>query len=355
MRLALSVLDLAPVAAGRRAADALAGTVALARRAEALGFARFWVAEHHDSPSVASTAPETLVAHVAARTRRIRVGAGGVMLPNHAPLAVAERFGMLEALHPGRIDLGLGRDSGASARVGALLRRADPDRFAEHVAELRGHLGSGHAGIRAVAGKHAVPQLWMLGSSDAGARTAAELGLPFVFAAHFHPHLTEPALALYRERFVASDVAARPQVIVCAGVVMGHSDEEAARLALPGGVGTLWRRQGRPAALPSPAVADAIVRRLRGAERAVVRDAIGRLFVGSPATVVAGLSRLVERSGADELMVTSPLADAAARAAGLEHIAAAFGSPSGQPAPDGAGRRDDAAAQSGAPLRSQHG
>ena len=323
MASALSVLDLSPVAAGRSAAHALAGTVALARRAEALGFARFWVAEHHDSPSIASTAPETLVAHVAARTRAIRVGAGGVMLPNHAPLAVAERFGMLEALHPGRIDLGVGRDSGASAPVGALLRRADPDEFAQQVAELRAYVRSGHAGIRAVAGEHTVPQLWMLGSSEAGARTAAALGLPFVFAAHFHPHLTEPALELYRERFVASDLAGRPQVIVCAGVVIGETDEEAARLALPGGVATLWRRQGRPAALPSPSVAEAIVRRLRGAELAVVRDAIGRLFVGSPATVVAGLSRLVERSGADELMITSPLADADARARGLEHVAAA--------------------------------
>lgn len=322
---AVSVLDLSPVAAGRSAAHALAGTLALARRAEQLGFARFWVAEHHDSPSIASTAPETLIAHVAAQTRRIRVGAGGVMLPNHPPLAVAERFGMLEALHPGRIDLGLGRDSGANARVGPLLRRTDPDRFTEQFAELWGFLGSGHAGIRAVAGEHTVPQLWMLGSTEAGARTAAALGLPFVFAAHFHPHLTEPALALYRERFAASDVAGEPRVIVAAGVVIAETAEEAARLALPGGVATLWRRQGRPAALPSPSLADVIVQRLRGAELAVVQDAIGRLFVGSPATVVAGLSRLVERSGADELMITSPLADADARAGGLEHIAAAFG------------------------------
>ncbi|MDP1850079.1 MAG: LLM class flavin-dependent oxidoreductase [Solirubrobacteraceae bacterium] len=321
----MSVLDLSPVAAGRSAAHALAGTVALARRAEALGCRRFWVAEHHDSPSIASTAPETLIAHLAARTRRIRVGAGGVMLPNHAPLAVAERFGMLEALHPGRIDLGLGRDSGTNARVGPLLRRADPERFAEHLAELRAYLGSGHGGIRAVAGEHAVPQLWMLGSSEAGARTAAELGLPFVFATHFHPHLTEPALALYRERFVASDLAGEPRVIVCAGVVIAQTDEEAARLALPGGVATLWRRQGRPAALPSPSLAHATVQRLSGAELAVVRDAIGRLFVGGPATVVAGLSRLVERSGADELMITSPVADPDARIRGLEHIAAAFG------------------------------
>ena len=323
--LPVSVLDLSPVAAGRSAAHALAGTVALARRAEQLGFARFWVAEHHDSPSIASTAPETLIAHIAARTRRIRVGAGGVMLPNHAPLAVAERFGMLEALHPGRIDLGLGRDSGADARAAAALRRSDPARFAEHFAQVRAYLGAGRDEIRAVAGEHGVPQLWMLGSTEAGARTAAALGLPFVFAAHFHPHLTEPALALYRARFVASDVAGEPRVIVAAGVVIAETDEAAARLALPGGVATLWRRQGRPAALPSPSLAHATVQRLRGAELAVVQDAIGRLFVGSAATVVAGLSRLVERSGAEELMITSPLADADARAAVLQHVAAAFG------------------------------
>jgi luciferase family oxidoreductase group 1 len=325
MALALSVLDLSPVAAGRSAAHALAGTTALARRAEELGFARFWVAEHHSSPSIASTAPETLIAHIAARTGRIRVGAGGVMLPNHAPLAVAERFGLLAALHPGRIDLGLGRDLGGDARVAPFLRRRDPARFPEDIAELRAYLGTGHAGIRAVAGEHDVPELWMLGSSEAGARTAAALGLPFVFAAHFHPHLTEPALALYRAGFVGSGLVDRPRVIVAAGVVMGATDADAMRLALPGGVATLWRRQGRPAALPSPVVAEAIVERLRGAELAVVRDAVGRAFVGSPAAVVAGLRRLAERSGADELMITSPLADAGVRAKALEHLAAAFG------------------------------
>ena len=325
MALPVSVLDLSPVAAGRSAAHALAGTTELARRAEQLGFERFWVAEHHNSPSIASTSPETLIAHIAARTSRIRVGAGGVMLPNHAPLAVAERFGMLEALHPRRIDLGLGRDFGGDARVVPFLRSGDPERFPDDYAQLRGHLREGHDGIRAVSGEHSVPQLWMLGSSQAGASMAAALGLPFVFAAHFHPHLTEPSLELYRERFVASEVADRPRTIVAAGVVIGETEAAAARLALPGGVATLWRRQGRPAALPSVSLAEAIVGRLGGAELAVVRDAIGRAFVGSPATVVAGLRRLLDASGAEELMVSSPVADVQARGRALAHVAAAFG------------------------------
>jgi luciferase family oxidoreductase group 1 len=323
--LAVSVLDLSPVAAGRSAAHALAGTAKLARRAEALGFERFWVAEHHNSPSIASTAPETLIAHIAARTSRIRVGAGGVMLPNHAPLAVAERFGMLEALHPGRIDLGLGRDFGGDTRVAPFLRSRDPERFPDDFAALRGHLGAGHDGIRAVCGEHGLPQLWMLGSSQAGARMAAALGLPFVFAAHFHPHLTEPSLELYRERFVPSEVADRPRAIVAAGVVIAETDGAAARLALPSGVATLWRRQGRPAALPSVALAEAIVGRLSGVELAIVRDAIGRAFVGGPPTVVAGLRRLLDASGAEELMISSPVADVDARGRGLAHVAAAFG------------------------------
>ena len=328
----LSVLDLSPLAAGRSAAHALAGTTTLAQRAEQLGFERFWVAEHHNSPSIASTAPETLIAHIAARTTRIRVGAGGVMLPNHAPLAVAERFGMLEALHPGRIDLGLGRDYGGDARVAPFLRSSDPARFAEELAELRGYLGAGRAGIRAVPGEHGVPQLWMLGSSQAGAETAAALGLPFVFAAHFHPHLTEPSLELYRKRFVPSDLADAPRTIVAAGVVIAETDAAAAELALPGGVATLRRRQGRAAALPAVSLARAIVERLGEVELAVVRDAIARAFVGRPATVIAGLRRLAEASGADELMITSNVADADSRARALEHIAAAFGLVRMQPA-----------------------
>src|SRR5919107_968546 len=169
MSVPLSILDLAPVAAGRTVAAALAETTQLARRADALGFRRFWVAEHHNIPSVASTSPEVLIAHLAANTDRIRVGSGGVMLPNHAPLAVAERFGMLEALHPDRIDLGLGRAPGTDMRTAIALRSTSPDGFVEQFNQLRGHLGPGYGGMRAVTGDHTVPQLWMLGSTDGGA------------------------------------------------------------------------------------------------------------------------------------------------------------------------------------------
>jgi luciferase family oxidoreductase group 1 len=322
--LPLSVLDLAPVAAGQSAADALAGTTALARRADELGFRRFWVAEHHNIPSVASTAPETLIAHLAAHTDRIRVGSGGVMLPNHAPLAVAERFGMLEALYPNRIDLGLGRAPGTDPRTAMVLRSGDPNRFPEQFAELRGYLGTGYAGIRAVTGEHTVPQLWMLGSTDGGARIAAALGIPFVFAHHFHPHFTEPALELYREGFEPSELTDRPRTIVAAGIVVGEDDEHAARLALPGGVSMLWLRQGRPAPLPTVDQAQALVARLSGAERAIVDEAIARAIVGGPATVHARLLDLVERTGTDELMITSHVADAELRARALEHVAGAF-------------------------------
>jgi luciferase family oxidoreductase group 1 len=320
----LSVLDLAPVGFGRSASDALAGTTAVARRADELGYRRFWVAEHHNIPSVASTSPETLIAHIAASTRRIRVGSGGVMLPNHAPLAVAERFGMLEALHPDRIDLGLGRAPGTDQRTAMVLRSGDPNAFPTQFAELRGYLGTGYGGIRAVAGEHTVPQLWMLGSTDGGARIAGPLGIPFVFAHHFHPHFTVPALALYRERFEPSELAEVPRTIVAAGVVIGEDDEHAARLALPGGVSMLWLRQGRPAPSPTVEQAEEIVAGLSGSELAVVEDAVDRAIVGGPETVYAGLLDLVERTGTDELMITSHVADPKVRARGLEHMAHAF-------------------------------
>ena len=308
----LSVLDLAPIAAGATAAAALAETTALARRADELGFRRFWVAEHHNIPSVASTSPEVLIAHLAANTQRIHVGSGGVMLPNHAPLAVAERFAMLEALHPRRIDLGLGRAPGTDMRTALALRSTSPELFEEQFAQLRGHLAGGHGGMRAIAGEHTEPQLWMLGSTDGGARIAAKLGLPFVFAHHFHPHFTEPALDLYRALFEPSELLAAPRTIVAAGIVVGEDDEDAARLALPG------------ATIPSVQDAATLVERLSPAERATVDEALARPIAGSAQTVHAGLLDLAERTGADELMLTSQVAEPGMRLRGLERIAAAF-------------------------------
>jgi luciferase family oxidoreductase group 1 len=324
MSIPLSVLDLAPVAAGRSAADALAGTTRLAQRADELGFRRFWVAEHHNIPSVASTAPEVLIAHLAARTERIRVGSGGVMLPNHAPLAVAERFGMLEALHPHRIDLGLGRAPGTDPRTAMALRSTSPERFEEQFAQLRGHLGGGYGGMSAVTGEHTVPELWMLGSTDGGARIAAKLGLPFVFAHHFHPHFTEPALELYRALFAPSELLDAPRAIVAAGIVVGDDDDEALRRALPGGVSMLRLRQGRPAPIPSIAEAEALIATLGERELAVVQDAIARAIVGGIGTVHRELLDLAERTGADELMLMSQVANPDARIEGLERIAEAF-------------------------------
>lgn len=324
MSIPLSVLDLAPIGAGRTAAQALNGTTRLARRADELGYRRFWVAEHHNIPSVASTSPETLIAHIAANTERIRVGSGGVMLPNHAPLAVAERFGMLEALHPGRIDLGLGRAPGTDMRTAMALRSTSPEDFEQQLAQLRGHLGTGYSGIRAVAGAHTVPELWMLGSTDGGARIAAQLGLPFVFAHHFHPHFTEPALDLYRGLFQPSDLLEASRTIVAAGVVVGDDDEDAARRALPGGVAMLRLRQGRPQPIPSVEEAEAIVGQLSPAERAAVDETIGRAIVGGADTVHAGLQELAERTATDELMITSQVADPEQRAQALERVAQAF-------------------------------
>ena len=324
MSVPVSVLDLAPVGAGMTAADALAGTTRLAQRADALGFRRFWVAEHHNIPSVASTVPEVLIAHLAARTERIRVGSGGVMLPNHAPLAVAERFGMLEALHPNRIDLGLGRAPGTDQRTALALRSTSPELFEEQFAQLRGHLGSGYGGMRAVSGEHTQPELWMLGSTDGGARIAAKLGLPFVFAHHFHPHFTEPALELYRALFEPSELLAAPRTIVAAGIVVGDDDEDALRRALPGGISMLRLRQGRPAPIPSVEDAEALVRGLGESELAVVQDAIGRAIVGTAPTVHARLVDLVERTGTDELMLMSQVADPDQRIEAIERIADAY-------------------------------
>jgi luciferase family oxidoreductase group 1 len=320
----LSILDLAPVASGRTAADALAETTALARRADALGLRRFWVAEHHNIPSVASTAPEVLIAHLAASTERIRVGSGGVMLPNHAPLAVAERFGMLEALHPGRIDLGLGRAPGTDMRTAMALRSTSPERFEEQFAQLRGHLSAGHGGMRAVSGDHTVPELWMLGSTDGGARIAAKLGLPFVFAHHFHPHFTEPALELYRALFEPSDLLDAPRTIVAAGIVVGDDDRHAEQLALPGAVAMLRLRQGRPAPIPTVDEAIALLPRLSPGEHATIEESLRRPIVGSAQTAHAGLVELIERTGTDELMLTSQVAEPGMRERGLEQLAAAF-------------------------------
>jgi len=326
----LSVLDLATVAAGASPADALAQTTELAVLAESLGYHRFWVAEHHGMPAIASSSPPVLIAHLAAATRTVRVGSGGVMLPNHAPLVVAEQFGTLEALHPGRIDLGLGRAPGTDPRTARALRRTSElgaDTFPDDLVELVGYLtGRDPAGVRAFPGAGYLPEVWLLGSSLFSAQLAGLLGLPFSFAHHFSPRYTEPALAAYRTSFrpyggesqIGSCPA--PHAMVAAVVVAAADDAQAAWIAAPSALSMLQLRTGRLGPLPTPEEAAAYV--YSDAERALVDQITASWIVGGPETVAAGVEELVRRTGADELMVTTRAHDPADRARSLEIVAA---------------------------------
>jgi len=317
----LSVLDLAPVVDGSTPADALAATLELARAAERLGYRRFWVAEHHNMAGIASSAPAVLLAAIGAATQSIRIGSGGVMLPNHPPLVVAEQFGTLSALHPGRVDLGIGRAPGTDQLTAHALRRsADPllaEDFPQQLAELRtffsGDWPAGHAyqSVRATPGHGERPEVWLLGSSGYSAQVAGLLGLPFAFAHHFSAVNTEPAIALYRSRFQPSDGLDEPHVMVCVGAVVADDDADAERLALPGRLSMLRLRQGRPG--PMPTVEQAARHRWTSAELQVVQGARAGQVVGSPETVRAGLEDLLARTDADELMVTALVGDIAAR------------------------------------------
>jgi luciferase family oxidoreductase group 1 len=309
----LSVLDLSPVPTGSTPGDALRATVALAQHTEDLGYTRFWVAEHHNMPGIASSSPPVLLATIAANTRSIRVGSGGVMLPNHAPLVVAEQFGMLEALNPGRVDLGIGRAPGTDQRTAMALRRdasaLGADEFPTQLTDLIGYFtgvwpaGHPYETITAVPGKGNQPDLWLLGSSGYSAQVAGMLGLPFAFAHHFMAQNTIPALQLYRQTFRPSQTLDRPYAMVCAAVMCAPTDEEARELVQPGLLGFLKLRAGRPGTTPTPEETAAYpytaIEREQMAERQ--RDQI----IGSPVTVEAGLRDLQERTGADELMITT--------------------------------------------------
>ena len=311
----LSVLDLAPVPSGSTSAQALADSVALARAADELGYRRYWVAEHHGMPGIASSSPAVLIAAVAAATRRLRVGSGGVMLPNHAPLVVAEQFGMLEALHPGRIDLGIGRAPGTDGRTAAALRRSvdglSADEFPQQLVQLRGFFRGPVSGVTAVPAQGNEPAVWLLGSSGYSAQVAGHLGLPFAFAHHFSGQSTLPALALYRDAFRASEVLAEPYAMVCASVLVADDDATARRLALPGGLSFLRLRSGTPG--PVPSVEEAESYPYSPAERAFVEDRLDSQVIGGPATVRQGLTELLAATQADELMVTTLVHDPADR------------------------------------------
>jgi luciferase family oxidoreductase group 1 len=312
-RIPLSVLDLAPVGSGQSTGDALHASVTLARRAEELGFRRYWVAEHHNMPGIASTSPGILIAHVGAHTSRIRVGSGGVMLPNHAPLVVAEQFAMLEALHPGRIDLGIGRAPGTDPATAAALRRTPEglgaEDFPRELDDLLALLGdparTGARTLRITATPVArsSPAVWLLGSSGYSAQVAASLGLPFAFAHHFSARNTLPALDLYRSGFRASAVLDQPYAMVTQSVFVADTAEEAEALAQPARLAQVSLRAGRPRALPTPEEAAAHV--WTTAEREILAASPGRPTIGDPTGVRTELADLVTATGADELMVTT--------------------------------------------------
>ncbi|WCO67293.1 LLM class flavin-dependent oxidoreductase [Iamia majanohamensis] len=312
-RPALSILDLAVVGRGSSPADALAASTRLAQEAERLGYHRLWVAEHHSMPGIASSAPAVLIAHLAAATTHLRLGSGGVMLPNHSPLVVAEQFGMLEALHPGRIDLGLGRAPGTDQVTAAALRRTtrlgDGNEFPELLGELLGYFNGTipddhpfHR-IRATPGLGDQPAVWLLGSSDYSARLAGRLGLPFSFAHHFAAGGTDAAVAAYRDAFQPSDVLAEPYLMLGTSVLCAPTDEEARYLAGPSRLAIVRLRQGAPDVYPTPE--EAAAHDFSPAEQAAVDGFARGHVVGSPDTVREGLDALVARTGADELMVTT--------------------------------------------------
>jgi luciferase family oxidoreductase group 1 len=321
----LSILDLAPIPEGATAADALAHTVALARHAEALGYRRFWLAEHHNMDGLACSATAVLLAHVAAHTSRITLGSGGVMLPNHAPLVVAEQFGTLATLHPGRIELGLGRAPGTDGPTMRALRRslegAQEDRFPQDVMELMAYLGppDPRAAVRAIPGIGTEVPVWLLGSSLYSAQLAAHLGLPFAFASHFAPEMLLDALQIYRSTYRPSARGPEPHAMVAVNVVCAPTDDEAAVFFTSLQQRFLGMRRGQRGPLPRP------VPSMDGlwspAEREQVMRMLWASAVGSPDTVVAQLNRLLELTKADELIVAGAFHDPAARLRSLSLLA----------------------------------
>ena len=310
-----SVLDLSPIIEGGNAALAFRNTLDLARHVEGLGFRRFWLAEHHNMPGIASAATAVVIGHVAAGTRTIRVGAGGIMLPNHAPLAIAEQFGTLASLHPGRIDLGLGRAPGSDQRTMMALRRdpASADTFPGDVLELQGYFRAVEPGqaIQAVPGAGLDVPIWLLGSSLFSAQLAAMLGLPFAFASHFAPDAMTAATDIYRSRFEPSATLARPHVMLGVNVFAADTDEEAAFIATSAQQQFISLRRGTPGKLQPP------VRSMDGlwspAEQAQVRHTLSAAIIGSPDTVRRGLAGFIRSTGADELLVAGQIFDHAAR------------------------------------------
>jgi luciferase family oxidoreductase group 1 len=319
----LSVLDLAPIVEGGTASDALANSLGLAQHAEGWGYRRFWLAEHHNATGIASAATAVVIAHVAAGTQTIRVGAGGIMLPNHAPLVIAEQFGTLAALHPGRIDLGLGRAPGTDQLTMFALRRHGPtaDTFPQDVLELQALLDDPKPGqmVRAIPGMGSHVPLWILGSSLYGAQLAAALGLPYAFASHFAPEALLPALEIYRDRFEPSKQLQQPHTMVAANAIVADDDAEARRLFTSAQQSFTNMLRGPRGGLPPPI--DDIEEYWTPEEKRAVSSRLLRSFVGSPEAVRNGLAQFVEETGADEVIVASAIHDHAARLRSYELLA----------------------------------
>ena len=324
---AYSLLDLVPVVEGGTVAGALANAADLAAHAEALGFTRYWVAEHHGMAGIASAATAVVIAHVAAATRTIRVGAGGIMLPNHAPLVIAEQFGTLDALFPGRIDLGLGRAPGSDQRVARAMRRSletDANAFPQDVLELQSYFADdGQTGISATPGAGANVGMWILGSSTFGAQLAAALGLPYAFASHFAPDALDQAIAIYRRDFRPSARLAAPHVMAGFNVFAADTDEEAELLASSQQQAFVALRTGNPRQLPPPVPGYRASLPPQG--KAILDHVLQCSAVGGPATIARGLAAFVERTGVDELMLTSSIFDHQARKRSLTIAANAVG------------------------------
>jgi luciferase family oxidoreductase group 1 len=316
-----SILDLCPIPEGGTAADAFRNSLDLAQHAEAWGYQRFWLAEHHNMPGIASAATSVVIAHIAAGTKTIRVGSGGVMLPNHSPLVIAEQFGTLATLFPGRIDLGLGRAPGTDPVTAHALRRdsvAGADRFPEDVLELRNYFQAVKPGqrVRAVPGAGLEVPLWLLGSSLFSARLAADLGLPFAFASHFAPGDLLEALDLYRRRFQPSRQLDKPYAMAGINVIAAETDDEARRLFTSLQQAFINLRRGAPGRLPPPI--DDIDTYCSPLEKAMIDQALLRSVVGSPETVARGVQSFLAETGVDELMLTANIYDHAARLQSFE-------------------------------------
>ena len=318
----LSVLDLAPIIEGGDAGLALRHALDLARHAEQLGYRRFWMAEHHSMPGIASAATAVCLAHVGAGTSTIRIGAGGIMLPNHAPLVVAEQFGTLETLYPGRVDLGLGRAPGTDQAAAYALRRnlaSDENQFPRDVAELIEYFKGGEGRrVRAIPGDGLSIPIWILGSSLFGAQLAAMLGLPFAFASHFAPGMMTEALRVYRERFEPSEQLDRPHVMLGFNAIAADSDEEAQWLATSVQQAFVALRTGHPIRLPPPL--EGYAETLSLESRAILRQVLSCSAIGAPATVRTAIEAFVERTGADELMITAQIHDHEARLRSFELV-----------------------------------